>query len=78
MGSQRVRHDFATEQQKENQQLGIWEESKFEYDKTSDSVFEKLYLKDSLISRDYRMNITGLNTHQDIYISIYHDILEMI
>lgn len=75
MGSQRVTHDFATEQQKENQQLGIWEESKFEYDKTPDSVFEKLYLKDSLISGDYRMNITALNTHQDIYISIYHDIL---
>ena len=63
MGSQRVGHDLATEQQKENQQVGIWEESKCEYGKTPASFFEKLYFKDLLISGDYRLNVTGLNTH---------------
>ena len=63
MGSQRVGHDLATEQQKENQQVGIWEESKCEYGKTPASVFEKLYLKDLIISGDYRLNVTGLNIH---------------
>ena len=71
MGSQRIGHDLATEQQKENQQVGIWEKSKFEYEKTPDSVFEKLYLKDLLISGEYKLNVIGFNTHQDIYISIY-------
>ena len=70
MGSQRVRHNLATEQQKDNQQVGIWEESKCDYEKTPDSVFEKLYLKDLLISGEYKLNVTGYNTHQ-VYISGY-------
>lgn len=48
-----------------NQQVGIREYSKFE-DKIPGSVFEKLLLKDLLISIVYKLNITGFSIYQDV------------